>query len=79
MNLISRSRGQIALVAIVTFICATFLSVQWISPIDSSLNAEWQCSKAAGILTVCSKNKLVTPTATLPRQPSRAANHVAPA
>jgi hypothetical protein len=43
------------------------------------LNAEWQCSKTAGILTVCSKNKLVTPTATLPRQPSRAANRVAPA
>jgi len=79
MNLISRSRGQIALIAIVTFICAGFLSIQLISPIDSSLNDEWQCSKTAGILTVCTKNKLVTPTATLPRQPSRTANSVAPA
>jgi hypothetical protein len=79
MNVILRSRGQIALIAIVTFICAAFLSIQWISPIDSSLNAEWQCSKTAGIVTVCSKNSLVTPTATLPRQPSRAGNRVAPA
>jgi hypothetical protein len=30
-------------------------------------------------VTVCSKNSLVTPTATLPRQPSRAGNRVAPA
>jgi hypothetical protein len=79
MNLISRSRGQIALIAIVTFICATFLSVQLISPIDSSLNDEWQCSKTAGIVTVCTKNNLVTPTATLPHQPPRTANRVAPA
>jgi hypothetical protein len=79
MHLISRSRGQIVLIAIVTFICAAFLSVQWISPIDSRLNDEWQCSKTAGIVTVCTKNNLVTPTATLPRPPSRTGNRVAPA
>ncbi len=79
MNRILRSRGQIALAAIVTLVVAAFLSVQWISPADSGLSAEWQCSKTAGILLVCSKNHVATPTVSLPRQRSRIVSRVTPA
>jgi hypothetical protein len=78
MKRILRSRGQIALVAIVTLVCAAFLSVQLIGPTDPGLSAEWQCSKRAGILLVCTKNHVAAPTASLPRQPSRMVSLVTP-
>jgi hypothetical protein len=48
--------------AIVTLACvAVFLSIGFTRPkpfIDSGLSAEWQCSKTAGILVVCTRNRV---------------------
>jgi hypothetical protein len=55
------TRKAIALgVAIVTATCTvTFLSVGWTQPkpfASAVLSDQWQCTKTAGIITVCTKN-----------------------
>ena len=54
------TRKQIAvLVAISTLACAVlFLAIGWTGPkpfASDVLNAQWQCTRTAGILTVCTK------------------------
>jgi hypothetical protein len=54
------TRKQIAvLVAISTLACAVlFLAIGWTGPkpfASDVLNTQWQCTRTAGILTVCTK------------------------
>ncbi len=56
------TRKQIAvLVAISTLVCTVgFLAIGWTSPkpfASDVLNAQWQCTKTAGIITVCTKKR----------------------
>jgi hypothetical protein len=62
MNMTPWGRKQIALVvAIVTFACAaTYVSIALARPqpvASAVLSDQWQCTKTAGILTVCTKKR----------------------
>ncbi len=68
----SWNRKQLGLiVAIVTFVCAAaFLSIALAHPKPTSnggLGKDWQCSKTAGMLTVCTKVAHARPTSDIAR------------
>jgi hypothetical protein len=58
-------------VAIATLVCAVaLLSISLMNPKpmpDTGLGAGWQCSKRAGVLTVCTKVAHVRPASDRPR------------